>query len=60
MKKKEEGLGLSLDLGADLNLADTFAEGMVTDFAIIDVASLAAESGLSVNDVYGRRFPTQD
>jgi hypothetical protein len=50
-KKKEEGFGLSLDLGADLNLADTFAEGMVTDFAIIDVASLAAESGLSVNDV---------
>lgn len=52
MKKKEEGeLGQSIELGADLNLADTFAEGMVTDFAIIDVASLAAESGLSVNDV---------
>ena len=50
-KKKEEGIGLSLDLGADLNLTDTFAEGMATDFAIIDVASLAAESGLSVNDV---------
>ena len=52
MKKKEEKeLGQSFELGADLNLADTFAEGMVTDFAIIDVASLAAESGLSVNDV---------
>jgi len=51
MKKKEEGFGLSLDLGEGLNLADTFAEGMVTDFSIIDVASLAAESGLSINDV---------
>jgi hypothetical protein len=51
LRKKEEGYELSLDLGGDLNLADTFAEGMVTDFAIIDVASLAAESGLSVNDV---------
>ena len=51
MRKKETSQELSLDLGADLNLADTFAEGMVTDFAIIDVASLAAESGLSVNDV---------
>lgn len=51
LRKKEEGFGLSLNLGEGLNLADTFAEGMVTDFSIIDVASLAAESGLSVNDV---------
>jgi hypothetical protein len=51
LKKKEEGYDLSFDLGADLNLTDTFAEGIVTDFAIIDVASLASESGLSLNDV---------
>jgi len=51
-RKKTEGVAeLSLDLGADLHITDTFAEGMVTEFSIIDVASLAAESGLSINDV---------
>ena len=50
LHKKKTG-GLTLDLGEDLGITSTFAEGMNTEFSIVDVSKLAAESGLSLNDV---------